>query len=228
MRPMSRRTFPGTASSISASPWAACPTIWSIPTSRSSGSTAPDIPRLLFNKPSGNMMGAAAAGGGMMQGNWVASHYEDINRIYCDNEHFSNKGTAEFQRLIGETFPSIPLGLDPPEHTQYRMFLTQFLGPATITRVMEPMIREVLDEMVGEIAGQGRSRHGLGFRPGVSGAHLHGDDGLPQGDVRRLPRMGMEHPPFGQPREDAVGAAQRARNSCAVSSPRRRRTPTNS
>ena len=70
----------------------------------------PDIPRLLFNKPSGNPMGAAAAGGGMMQGNWVATHYEDIDRIYCDNEHFSNKGTAEFQRLIGETFPSIPLG----------------------------------------------------------------------------------------------------------------------
>ncbi len=112
------------------------------------------IPRLLFNKPSMSAMGAAAGGGGM-QGTWVAPHYEDIDRIYCDNEHFSNLGTAEFQRLIGETFPSIPLGLDPPEHTKYRMFLTQFLGPATITRVMEPMIREVLDEMVGEIADKG-------------------------------------------------------------------------
>jgi hypothetical protein len=29
-----------------------------------------------------------------------------------DNEYFSNKGTAEFQRLIGETFHSIPLA-DP-------------------------------------------------------------------------------------------------------------------
>lgn len=113
----------------------------------------PDIPRLLYNKPSMSAMGVAAGGGA--QGTWVASHYEDIDRIYCDNEHFSNKGTAEFQRLIGETFPSIPLGLDPPEHTQYRMFLTQFLGPATITRVMEPMIREVLDEMIGEIADKG-------------------------------------------------------------------------
>ena len=112
-----------------------------------------DIPRLLYNKPSGNMMGVAA--GGSMNGNWVVSHYEDIDRVYCDNDHFSNKGTAEFQRLIGETFPSIPLGLDPPEHTKYRMFLTQFLGPSTITRVMEPMIREVLDEMIGEIADKG-------------------------------------------------------------------------
>jgi cytochrome P450 len=110
----------------------------------------PDIPRLLFNKPSG--MGMEAIAGGGSTGNWVAAHYEDIDRIYCDNEHFSNKGTAEFQRLIGET---IPLALDPPEHTKYRMFLTQFLGPATITRVMEPMIREVLDEMVGAIADKG-------------------------------------------------------------------------
>jgi cytochrome P450 len=113
-----------------------------------------DIPRLLYNKPSMSAMGAAAGGGGM-NGNWVVSHYEDIDRVYCDNEYFSNKGAAEFQRLIGETFPSIPLGIDPPEHTKYRMFLTRFLGPATITRVMEPMIREVLDEMIGEIADKG-------------------------------------------------------------------------
>jgi cytochrome P450 len=111
------------------------------------------LPPLLYNKPSG--MGMEAISGGGQRGNWVATRYEDIDRIYCDNDHFSNKGTAEFQRLIGETFPSIPLGLDPPEHTKYRMFLTQFLGPATITRVMEPMIRDVLDEMIGEIADKG-------------------------------------------------------------------------
>jgi cytochrome P450 len=114
----------------------------------------PEIPRLLYNKPGSSALSVATGGGGET-GNWVVTHYEDIDRVYCDNEIFSNKGTAEFQRLIGETFPSIPLGLDPPEHTQYRMFLTQFLGPATITRVMEPMIRQVLDEMIGEIEHKG-------------------------------------------------------------------------
>ena len=112
-----------------------------------------DIPRLLFNKPSISAMGAAAGGG--MQGNWVVTHYEDIDRVYTDNDHFSNKGTAEFQRLIGETFPSIPLAIDPPDHSKYRLFLTQFLGPATVTRVMEPVIDRVLDEMIGEIAEKG-------------------------------------------------------------------------
>ena len=112
-----------------------------------------DVPHLLFNKPAGS--GLAGVAGGNVAGNWIVGHYEDIDRVYCDNEHFSNKGTAEFQRLIGETFPSIPLGLDPPEHTKYRMFLTQFLGPATITRVMEPMIREVVIEMIDAIADKG-------------------------------------------------------------------------
>ncbi|MGE4303165.1 MAG: cytochrome P450 [Novosphingobium sp.] len=112
----------------------------------------PEIPRLLFNPPSRQGLGAISGG---QRGNWVVTHYEDINRVYTDNEHFSNKGTAEFQRLIGETFPSIPLAIDPPEHSKYRLFLTQFLGPATITRVMEPTIRAVLDEMIDEIAEKG-------------------------------------------------------------------------
>src|SRR5438874_835557 len=42
-----------------------------------------NIPRLLYNKPTMSAMGAAAAGGGGMSGNWVATHYEDIDRIYC-------------------------------------------------------------------------------------------------------------------------------------------------
>ena len=113
----------------------------------------PDIPRLLFNKPSMSAMGAAAGAG--MAGNWVVTHYEDIDRVYCDNDHFSNKGTAEFQRLIGETFPSIPLALDPPEHTKYRMFLVPFLSPARITRDIEPRIREVVIEMIDEIKDKG-------------------------------------------------------------------------
>ncbi|MCB2060484.1 MAG: cytochrome P450 [Novosphingobium sp.] len=114
----------------------------------------PDIPRLLFNPPGANAGIGAAAGGGM-NGNWAVTHYEDIDRIYTDNEHFSNKGTAEFQQLIGETFPSIPLGLDPPEHGKYRMFLWPYFSPARITRDLEPRIREVVVEMIDAIADKG-------------------------------------------------------------------------
>lgn len=113
----------------------------------------PDIPRLLFNKPSRSAMGAAA--GAPMNGNWVVTHYEDIDRVYTDNEHFSNKGTAEFQRLIGETFPSIPLAIDPPEHAKYRMFLYPYFSPARITRDLEPLIRDTVVEMIDAIKDKG-------------------------------------------------------------------------
>ncbi len=112
-----------------------------------------DIPRLLFNPPPPGGLGAIA--GGNAKGNWVVTHYEDIDRVYCDNDHFSNKGTAEFQRVIGETFRSIPLAVDPPEHSKYRMFLVPFLSPARITRDIEPRIRQVVIEMIEEIADKG-------------------------------------------------------------------------
>lgn len=112
-----------------------------------------EIPRLLFNRPSQGGMGAIA--GMAPVGNWVVTHYQDIDRVYCDNDHFSNKGTAEFQALIGETFPSIPLAIDPPDHNKYRMFLYPFFSPTRITRDLEPRIREVVVEMIDAIADKG-------------------------------------------------------------------------
>jgi cytochrome P450 len=112
----------------------------------------PEIPRLLYNMPSRQAMAAIA---GMGNGNWVVTHYEDIDRVYTDNEHFSNKGAAEFQRLIGETFRSIPLGVDPPEHSKYRMYLVPYFSPARISRDLEPRIRDVVVEMIEAIAAKG-------------------------------------------------------------------------
>ena len=112
----------------------------------------PNIPRLLYASAAREGLGAVA---GSSQGHWVVTHYEDIDRVYTDNEHFSNKGTAEFQRLIGETFPSIPLAIDPPEHGKYRMFLAPFFSPVRISRDLEPRIREVVIEMIEAIKDKG-------------------------------------------------------------------------
>lgn len=111
-----------------------------------------EIPRLLYNVPLERMHGAVA---GMGQGNWVVSHYADIDRVYTDNEFFSNKGAAEFQRLIGEDFRSIPLGVDPPEHSKYRMYLMPYFSPARISRDLEPGIRAVVVEMIEAVAAKG-------------------------------------------------------------------------
>ena len=111
----------------------------------------PDIPRLLFSPAP---PGAASVIAGASRGSWVVTRHEDINRVYTDNEHFSNKGTAEFQALIGETFPSIPLAIDPPEHGKYRRFLMPHFSPVRLNRMMA-QIREVAAEMIEGFADKG-------------------------------------------------------------------------
>jgi cytochrome P450 len=111
----------------------------------------PEIPRILYSAPRPGGFGSALGGG---RGNWIVTHYDDIERVYSDNETFSNKGTAEFQALIGETFRSIPLAVDPPEHAKYRMYLMPHFSPARL-KLMEPRIREVVVEMIQGFADKG-------------------------------------------------------------------------
>ena len=113
--------------------------------------TDPALPRLLFSPAKPNSPGGIFGGG---RGNWVVHRYEDIERVYSDNEHFSNKGTAEFQAMIGETFKSIPLAIDPPEHGKYRMFLMPHFSPSAVSR-MDTQIRGVAIEMIESFAGKG-------------------------------------------------------------------------
>jgi cytochrome P450 len=113
--------------------------------------SGPEIPRLLYNAPRPDGMGSAMGGG---QGHWFVTHYDDIERVYTDNEAFSNRGAAEFQAFIGETFRSIPLAVDPPEHSKYRLYLMPTFSPAGL-RKMEDHIREVVIEMIDSFAGKG-------------------------------------------------------------------------
>ncbi len=113
--------------------------------------SGPEIPRLLYNPASPNA-GTGVAGGS--KGAWVVTHHDDIFRVYSDNEHFSNKGAAEFQAMIGETFRSIPLAVDPPEHSKYRLFLMPHFSPARVNQ-MEADIRALAVEMIEEFAHKG-------------------------------------------------------------------------
>jgi cytochrome P450 len=107
-----------------------------------------EAPRLLYNTPSTDVGGRAGHGG------WVVTHYDDIERVYTDNEHFSNKGTAEFQALIGETFRSIPIAVDPPEHGKYRRFLMPWFAPSRLN-TMDGQIRGIVREMMDRFVAQG-------------------------------------------------------------------------
>ena len=104
-----------------------------------------DVPRIhYFPWPSsGNQHGA-----------WVVTHYEDIRRVYEDNELFSSRGVAQFQMLAGESWPSIPLGIDPPDHGKYRKFLNPWFTPMAM-RKLEPRIRATIGGMIDTFAHAG-------------------------------------------------------------------------
>ena len=105
----------------------------------------PDVPRILYYPwpTSGRQHGA-----------WTVSHYDDIRRVYEDNEIFSTEGAAQFQALAGETFPSIPLGIDPPDHGRYRRFLNPWFTPVAMN-AMEPKIRAIVTEMIDAVVQDG-------------------------------------------------------------------------
>jgi cytochrome P450 len=91
---------------------------------------------------------------GNQHGAWVVTRYEDIQRVYEDNDLFSSEGVAQFQMLAGETWPSIPLGIDPPDHGKYRKFLNPWFTPVAMN-AMEPRICGIVTEMLDEFAGKG-------------------------------------------------------------------------
>jgi len=105
----------------------------------------PDVPRILYYPwpTSGRQHGA-----------WTVSHYDDIRRVYEDNDIFSTEGAAQFQALAGETFPSIPLGIDPPDHGRYRRFLNPWFTPVAMND-MEPKIRAIVTEMIDAVVKDG-------------------------------------------------------------------------
>lgn len=81
-------------------------------------------------------------------GSWVVSRYEDIAKVYQDAETFSTEGAAGYQQMVGETWPSLPLGVDPPEHMKYRMVLNPFFSPKVVDAletVMRERARRLLD-----------------------------------------------------------------------------------
>ena len=91
---------------------------------------------------------------GNRHGAWVVTRYVDIRRVYEDSDLFSTEGVAQFQMLAGETFPSIPLGIDPPDHGRYRKFLNPWFTPVAM-KEREPRIREIIGGMIDEFTDRG-------------------------------------------------------------------------
>ncbi len=95
-------------------------------------------------------------------GLWVVTHYKDIAKIYQDETVSSVEGNAAFQRLIGEQWPVIPLGVDAPEHQRYRRFLNPWFTTRAVAE-MAPDIRAMCDEMIDAALAAGQIDFAWGF-----------------------------------------------------------------
>ena len=105
----------------------------------------PDVPRVLYYPY--QMMGQSG-------GCWVVTHYDDVREVYENDDLFTTQGVAQFQALVGETWPSIPLGIDPPMHAKYRGFLNEFFFPRALKR-LEDQVRAIAGEMIDAVADKG-------------------------------------------------------------------------
>lgn len=65
------------------------------------------------------------------QGTWILTRIEDMRIVLQDAETYSSH-RAIFSSAIGETWPLVPLELDPPAHTAYRSLLNPLLSPKRV------------------------------------------------------------------------------------------------
>jgi cytochrome P450 len=85
-------------------------------------------------------------------GHWMVTSQDLIAEIVKDFEHFSAR-ESQIPRV--ENAPLlIPLNLDPPEHTQYRMILAPFFGPKSVAG-LDAELKTFAKEVVSRVAGKG-------------------------------------------------------------------------
>jgi cytochrome P450 len=87
-------------------------------------------------------------------GYWVVTRYELQREVLQNAEVFSSHLISGFSRLIGEEWPLVPLELDPPEHSQYRMLLNPLFSPAKINDI-EAGVRQAAVDLIEKVRADG-------------------------------------------------------------------------
>ncbi|MGE0386061.1 MAG: cytochrome P450 [Gammaproteobacteria bacterium] len=68
-------------------------------------------------------------------GAWYLTRVEDMREVMLDTQRFSNRDQTHFSELAGESWPLIPLEVDPPAHTRYRSLLNPLFSPQEVARL---------------------------------------------------------------------------------------------
>ncbi|RWO36174.1 MAG: cytochrome P450 [Mesorhizobium sp.] len=89
------------------------------------------------------------------RGTWVITRASDQRRVLQDTETFSSHRSI-FASVLGESWPMIPLELDPPFHGVFRSLLNPLLSPKRVM-ALEPAVRERAIKLIDRIAASGTS-----------------------------------------------------------------------
>lgn len=85
-------------------------------------------------------------------GHWIVTRLDDIETVQRDHEHFSHKHFTIPRNDFDQH--SIPLGLDPPQHTPFRRLLMQAFAPKAVKRLGD-IARDTARELVADLAPRG-------------------------------------------------------------------------
>jgi cytochrome P450 len=88
------------------------------------------------------------------QPGWVFRRAKDLQEIYQDTEHFSNKDFAPFAKLIGDTWSQVPAETDPPMHGLYRAVINPLFAQIRM-RELETRVREIARSYIQNFSDRG-------------------------------------------------------------------------
>jgi cytochrome P450 len=86
-------------------------------------------------------------------GAWVVTRAEDQRRVLQDGVTFSSFRNT-FSAAIGESWPLIPLEIDPPDHSAWRSLLNPLLSPRRVV-ALEGQVRARAVELIEGIKARG-------------------------------------------------------------------------
>lgn len=88
------------------------------------------------------------------QPGWVFRRAKDLQQIYLDTEHFSNKDFAPFAKLVGDKWSQVPAETDPPRHGLYRAIINPLFAQIRM-RNMESRVRDIAREYITKFQNRG-------------------------------------------------------------------------
>ncbi|HEU4324897.1 MAG TPA: cytochrome P450 [Roseiflexaceae bacterium] len=121
--------------------------------------------------PAHPLVATALAGGPVIfeprMNMWLITRYQDVVEAMKDNEHFSIVGALDSSMLLDPEVlemlrPVMPvcgtslMSIDPPQHTRMRTLINQAFTPRRVAQ-LEPLIRQVVNQMVDEVLAQGQA-----------------------------------------------------------------------